>query len=38
MELPDLPAHTLAYLIRRREISAMQALDAALERISAVVG
>ena len=38
MELPDLPAHTLAYLIRRREISAMQALDAALERISAVDG
>lgn len=38
MELTDLPAHTLAYLVRRREISAMKALETALERISAVDG
>jgi aspartyl-tRNA(Asn)/glutamyl-tRNA(Gln) amidotransferase subunit A len=38
MELTDLPAHTLAYLVRRREISAMNVLEAALDRISAVDG
>ena len=38
MDLCELPAHTLAYLVRRREISAEQALDSALARISAVDG
>jgi aspartyl-tRNA(Asn)/glutamyl-tRNA(Gln) amidotransferase subunit A len=38
MELTDLPAHTIAYLVRRREISAVNVLDAALERIARVDG
>ena len=38
MELTDLPAHTIAYLVRRREISAVNVLEAALNRISKVDG
>ena len=38
MQLTDLSAHTIAYLVRRREISAMSVLEAALERVSAVDG
>lgn len=38
MELCDLPAHQLARLIRRREISAVEALESALERIAAIDG
>lgn len=38
MEITDLPAHTIAYLVRRREISAMNVLEAALNRISKVDG
>ncbi|MFL7893945.1 MAG: Asp-tRNA(Asn)/Glu-tRNA(Gln) amidotransferase subunit GatA [Anaerolineales bacterium] len=38
MKLCDLPAHTVAYLVRRREISALDTLEAALERIAAVDG
>ena len=38
MQLIDLPAHTIAYLVRRREISALNVLEAALERISKVDG
>ena len=38
MELCDLPAYTLANLIRSREISAADSLESALARISAVDG
>ncbi len=38
MELCDLPAYTLAKLIRSQEISAEESLDSALRRISAVDG
>ena len=38
MELCDLPAHTLAKLIRSGEISAADSLESALARISAVDG
>jgi aspartyl-tRNA(Asn)/glutamyl-tRNA(Gln) amidotransferase subunit A len=38
MEICDLPAHTLAQLIRSKEISAAEALESALARISAVDG
>jgi Asp-tRNA(Asn)/Glu-tRNA(Gln) amidotransferase A subunit family amidase len=38
MELFDLPAHTIAKLIRSREISAVESLESALARISAVDG
>jgi aspartyl-tRNA(Asn)/glutamyl-tRNA(Gln) amidotransferase subunit A len=38
MEITDLPAHTIAYLVRRREISAMNVFEAAQERIVKVDG
>lgn len=38
MQLTDLPAHTLAYLVRRREISAVNVLEAALRRVAQVDG
>jgi aspartyl-tRNA(Asn)/glutamyl-tRNA(Gln) amidotransferase subunit A len=38
MQLTDLPAHTLAYLVRRREVSAMNVLEAALQRVAQVDG
>jgi aspartyl-tRNA(Asn)/glutamyl-tRNA(Gln) amidotransferase subunit A len=38
MEICDLPAHTLAYLIRSKEISAVESLESALTRIAAVDG
>lgn len=38
MKLCDLPAHELAHLIQKREVSAVEALDSALERIEAVDG
>jgi aspartyl-tRNA(Asn)/glutamyl-tRNA(Gln) amidotransferase subunit A len=38
VELPDLPAHQLADQIRRREVSAVEATEAALSRITAVDG
>lgn len=38
MALPDLPAHQIVDLIRRREVSAAEVLDANLERIARVDG
>ena len=38
MNLSDLPAYELIDLIRRREVAASEALEAALERIQAVDG
>jgi aspartyl-tRNA(Asn)/glutamyl-tRNA(Gln) amidotransferase subunit A len=38
MEICDLPAHTLAQLIRRKEISAVESLESAMARIAAVDG
>ncbi|MDH5506493.1 MAG: aspartyl/glutamyl-tRNA amidotransferase subunit A [Anaerolineae bacterium] len=38
MQLCDYPAHQLAAMIRTREVSAVEALDSALQRIEAVDG
>ncbi len=38
MELCDLSAHELADLIRKRKVSAVEALESALERIELVEG
>ena len=38
MELCDLPAHTLAQLVRSREVSAAESLESAMARITAVDG
>ncbi len=38
MDLPDLPAHHLINLIRSRKVSAMEVLEANLERVRAVDG
>ncbi len=38
MELCDLPAHKLVEMIRRREVSAVEALESALARVAAVDG
>ncbi|MDH3944307.1 MAG: Asp-tRNA(Asn)/Glu-tRNA(Gln) amidotransferase subunit GatA [Anaerolineae bacterium] len=37
-ELCDLPAYALAEIIKKREVSAVEALDSALERVEAVDG
>ena len=38
MQLCDLPAHELVEIIRHRQVSAVEVLDACLERIAAVDG